>query len=181
MRFSLFVAAAALSLCAAASAGCRREGASSPSDVYSQLQSPDADERRDAARDLMRDDGPPQEAAPYLIAALQREQNPKTYGFMLEALGKTGAPEAMPYIQSNLHNPNNEVREHADKALERWSLKNPNGTAMPPPPPGAPPPPPGAPPPPDAVPGSLPPLPPPPPGAHPSPPPPPPGSPPQDI
>jgi hypothetical protein len=179
MRLSPLAAFFALSLCAAAATGCRRDGARSSADVYSLLQSPDADERRGAAKDLMDDDGPSQQDVPYLITALQREQHPKTYGVMLIALGKSGSPDARPYIESNLHNQNKDVRVRAEEALELWSRKNPNGTPIPPPqgeaaPPLPPipgmPPPPAAPPPPGAPP-------PPPPGA----PPPPPGSQPQDI
>src|SRR5689334_22508722 len=114
MRLSSLLAAAALSLCLAAGAGCRRDGARSAVDQYSQLQSPDPDERRDAAHELMDEDGPSPDAVPHLIAALQREQDPKTYGVILLALGKSGAPEARPYIESNLHNQNKDVRERAE-------------------------------------------------------------------
>jgi HEAT repeat protein len=168
MRLSMLAAVFAFSLCAAASSGCRRDDARSP---YSMLQSPDADERRHAADELMDDNGPMQGDVPYLIAAIQREQNPKTYGVMLLALGKSGSPDAKPYIDSNLRNQNKDVRERAERALELWSQKNPNGAPIPPPAEAAPPLPPipGVPPPPGA--------PPPPPGAQP----PPPGNQPQDI
>ncbi len=144
---------AGLSVCAFSTAACRRNRSESPADHVAMLQSPDADERRDAAKDLMDNGGPAPQAVPYLIAALQREQDPKTYGIMLLALGKSGAPDALPYLQANVGNPNKHVRERAEKGLEEWSRRNPNGVPVPPPtdyppPQGAEPPPPGAPPPP---------------------------------
>lgn len=133
MRFRSLAAAFALSVVALAGVGCRRDRAQSPAERIAMLQSPDAGERRDAADDLMDDDGPPPQAVPYLIAALQREQDSKTYGVMLLALGKSGAPEAKPYIEANLQNPNKGVRERAEKALELWSRRNPYGTPVGPP------------------------------------------------
>jgi HEAT repeat protein len=132
MRLPVLASCLALSLAALSAAGCHRDHARSPADVYAKLQSPDADERRDAADDLMDDDGPRREDVPYLVAAIQHEQNPKTYGVMLLALGKSGAPEAKPYIEANLHNPNKDVRQRAERALEAWSRKNPYGVRPPP-------------------------------------------------
>ena len=166
MRITTLTTAFVLALCAASATGCRRNYVDSPGGRYGMLQSPDVGDRREAASDLMSGGGPSPDAAPHLIAALQREQDAKTYGILLLALGRSGAPEARPYIESNLHNPNAGVRERAEQALEAWSRKNPYGAAMPPPgapPPGAPPPPP------DAPDGEPPQLPPPPPGAPPPP------------
>jgi hypothetical protein len=150
MRLSSFVVVAALSTCAVFTGGCRRDRAESPGEWIAMLQSPDADERRKAADELMDDGGPGPEAVPYLIAALQREQDPKAYGMMLLALGKSGAPEALPYLDANMNNPNKHVRERAEKGMAAWSRRNPNGIAAPPPgyppPPGAYPPPAGTPP-----------------------------------
>ena len=162
MRFSSFAVLLGVAACVALSTGCR--GPKTPQDAMSQLQSPDPDEREDAAKELMDDGGPSPQAVPALIAALQREQDPKTYGVILVALGKSGAPEAKPFIETNINNQNKTVRKHAEEALELWSRKNPNGTpaapppgAPPPPPdvPGAPPPPPAAPPPPAPPPAST--------------------------
>lgn len=147
MRLSSFIIAAALMCCAASATGCRRNKAHSPGEHIAMLQSPDTGERRDAADDLMDNGGPPLEAVPYLIAALQREQDPKTYGVMLLALGKSGAPEARPYLEANIGNPNKYVRDRATKGLEEWSRRNPAGMPLPPPgyapPPGEPVQPPG--------------------------------------
>lgn len=160
MRISSLVLLLAFTGCAALSSGCRSP--KTPSESMSLLQSPDPDERQDAAKDLMDDGGPPREAVPALIQALQREQDPDTYGVLLVALGKSGAPEARPYLEVNINNQNKHVRKSAEKALELWARKNPNGVpvpppAMPAPPPdapagGAPPPPPPPPPPPAAPP-----------------------------
>lgn len=148
MRLSSFVLAAALAMCAASTSGCRRDRADSPAEHVAMLQSPDADERRKAADELMDDGGPPMEAVPYLIAALQREQDAKAYAMMLLALGRSGAPEALPYLEANMNNPNKHVRDRAEKGMAAWSKKNPHGIQVPPPgyppPPGAYPMPPGA-------------------------------------
>jgi len=169
VRITTLSTVLALTLCAAFGTGCHRDRARSPADQVAMLASPDAGERRDAADNLMDDGGPSPEAVPYLIIAIQREQDPKTYGVMLLALGKSGAPEARPYIESNLHNPNKHVRDRAEKALEYWSARNPYGAPAaaggPPPQPEAEPqpmpPPPGAPPPlPPPPPGQPPPTPP---------------------
>jgi hypothetical protein len=159
MRFSSFAVLLGFAACAALSTGCGRS--KTPHDAMSLLQSPDPDERKDAAKDLMDDDGPPPDAVPALITALQREQDPDTYGVILVALGKSGAPEAKPYLETNINNQNKSVRRSAEKALELWARKNPNGVPMPPP---------GAPPPPPADPANGPPPPPPPPAAPPPPP-----------
>jgi hypothetical protein len=170
VRITTLTTAVALALCAAFGTGCGRNRAESPHGRYAMLQSPDAGDRREAAKDLMDDGGPSPDAVPHLIAALQREQDAKTYGLILLALGKSGSPDARPYLDSNINNPNKSVRERAEQALELWSRKNPYGLQAPPP--GAPPP--GAPPPPPPGPdGEPPPLPPPPPGQPPPPAPPP--------
>lgn len=137
MRFSTPVTALVLALAASSVTGCHRDRAYSPADRIAMLQSPDPGQRRDAADDLMDGGGPSPQAVPYLIAAIQREQDPKTYGVMLLALGKSGAPEAKPYIEANLQNPNKNVRNRAEQALVYWSQRNPNGV---PPPNMAPPP-----------------------------------------
>lgn len=157
----------------ALSAGCRQP--KSPHDLAAGvLNSPDADEREDAAKDLADpDEGPPLEVVPALITALEREKNAKAYAAILIALGKSGAPQAKPYLEVNLNNTNKEVRRAADRGLKLWSEKNPEGVAPPtipilpgqpgmPPPPAEPLPPPGAPPPPPAPPAPPPPAPPPP-------------------
>ncbi|MEZ4306642.1 MAG: HEAT repeat domain-containing protein [Polyangiaceae bacterium] len=150
MRFSSLTAVLALSAGALVAIGCG--GSLSRAEYISMLQSPDAGERRDAADELMDDGGPPPEAVPALIAALEREQDAKTYSVMLLALGKSGAPEALPYLQANRNNQSKVVRERAEKALELWARKNPGGVptrapgmgpGMGPPPPGMGPPPPG--------------------------------------
>lgn len=129
MRITTLTTVLALSLCAAFGAGCRRDRAQYPGGLYAALESPDPSVRRDAADDLMDDGGPSPEGVQRLIAAIQHEQDAKTYGVMLLALGKSGAPEAKPYIEANLHNPNKQVRDRAEKALEYWASRNPRGVA----------------------------------------------------
>jgi hypothetical protein len=146
MRLVSFAPVFVLCVGAGLALGCGRDRAESPADRVAMLQSPDVGERRDAADGLMEDDGPPPQAVPHLIAALQREQDPRTYSVLLLALGKSGAPEARPYLEANLSNQNRTVRDRAQKALELWARRNPNGVmGGPPPQPGLlpPPPPPG--------------------------------------
>ncbi|MBK8252724.1 MAG: HEAT repeat domain-containing protein [Polyangiaceae bacterium] len=147
MKRVLLVAVVALGALGMSTAGCRR--ANSQADAMMMLQSPDPGERRDAADDLM-DGQPTPQTVQALIAALEKEQDAKTYAMILLALGKSGAPEAKPYIEANLGNKNKVVRDRAEKALQMWSARNPNGVqpgaGVPPLPgeqPGAPPPPPG--------------------------------------
>lgn len=160
MRSSSLAMILALVACGALSIGCRRSAP--PRDAaQTLLHSPDPDARKDAAHDLADDEGPTPDLVPALITALEREQDPDVYSAILIALGKSGAPEAKPYLEVNINNKNKGVRRNAEKALALWSRRNPNGVppasvpvmppsdgAMPPPPPGAPPLPPPPPPPP---------------------------------
>ena len=72
MRITTLTTAVALALCAAFGTGCGRNRAESPHGRYAMLQSPDAGDRREAAKDLMDDGGPSPDAVQHLIAALQR-------------------------------------------------------------------------------------------------------------
>ena len=129
MRLLQIVLPLSLAACAAL-AGCRSDAP--PRNAAQMLQSADPDTREDAAKDLASDDGPTPDMVPMLIAALEREQNSDVYAALLIALGKSGAPEAKPYLEVNTHNKNKGVRRGAEKGLEYWARKNPNGV----PPPG---------------------------------------------
>lgn len=167
MRLSSLLTVLALTAATALTAGCRPP--KQPRELASTLlSSPNPDERKDAAHDLRDDDGPPMDMVPALVNALNREKDAEVYGQILLTLGASGAPEAKPYLEVNINNRNRDVRRAAEKGLELWSKKNPNGVAPPTIPvlPGGPAEPPGPPPPPPPQdPQALPPPPPPPPTA----------------
>ncbi len=115
---SVVIALAAVSLLLVPA--CRRRDARSAANEMARLQSPDPDDREDAADDLRDGNGPPAAAVPYLIAAAQREPEPKALRSELLTLGASGAPEARPVIEPFLRHPDEDVRKAAMKALEKW-------------------------------------------------------------
>lgn len=115
--FAVVVLAAASLLSVPA---CRHRDARSAADAMARLQSPDPDEREDAADDLRSRGGPPAVAVPYLIAAAQRENDIKALRAELLALGGSGAPEARPIIEQHFQNPEEAVRKTAIKAMQIW-------------------------------------------------------------
>ena len=115
----------------AAASGCKRDhfnhpvappGANGGYIAYG-LGAEDADKRKDAAEDLREDDGPPPDAVPHLIAALQREQDKDAYAEMLITLGASGSPDARPLLETNLQNPVEDIREAAEKGFKLWSKR----------------------------------------------------------
>jgi hypothetical protein len=155
MRFasSIVVALAAVSLLSAPA--CRRHGARSATNDMARLQSPDPDEREDAAENLRDSGGPPAGVVPYVIAAVQRENDPKALREELLTLGASGAPEARPILEQHMSHPDEDVRRTANKAYGMWReraayLAGRYRVAYPTPPPRPMPGPPGAPPPPPA-------------------------------
>jgi hypothetical protein len=93
------------------------------------LDAQDADDRKDAAEKLRDDGGPPPQAVPALIAALQREPDDEARAEMLITLGASGAPEARPVLEGYLAHSEGDTRKGAKEGLERWSKKN--GVARP--------------------------------------------------
>jgi hypothetical protein len=93
------------------------------------LDAEEADDRKEAAEKLRDDGGPPPQAVPALIAAVQREPDDEARGEMLITLGESGAPEARPVLEGYLAHAEGDTRKGAEKGLERWSKKN--GVAKP--------------------------------------------------
>jgi HEAT repeats len=106
---------------------CRhRDAASDAADARNQigmLQSPDAGQRRDAAKNLS-GEGPPPEAVGPLIAAAQRENVPRALQAELGALGASGAPEAQSILEAHVDDPDKSTRQAAQRALKAWRAKN---------------------------------------------------------
>src|SRR5262249_60607218 len=92
----------------------------SPVDAIRNLQSADREDRRHAADELRDDNGPPPEAIPYLLAAIQHEQNPKAFGAMMITLGKSGIVEARSIIDPRVNDPDEDMRRWARRALKQW-------------------------------------------------------------
>jgi len=110
-------------VCAAlAVAGCGRRHA--PAESVAQLRSPDMETRRSAADDLRRGDGPPAHAVPAIMTALQQEKYPPAYGAMLITAGKSGVPDALPYICGAVQSDQRDMRRWGDRALDLWREKN---------------------------------------------------------
>jgi len=61
---------------------------------------------------------------PYLIAAAQKETNPKALGAMLITLGSSGAPEAKPLIEARVNDPDSDMRRWARRGMKNWLQKN---------------------------------------------------------
>lgn len=120
----------AVSIAALLPAGCHRHRgdanaatAGDPSIGFG-LGSGDADKRKDAAEELRDHDGPPPEAVPHLLAAIQRERDKDAYAEMLITLGASGAPEARAVLEAYLNNREDDIREGAEKGLKLWSKKS---------------------------------------------------------
>jgi hypothetical protein len=120
-------------LCAAlAVVGCGRRQA--PAESVANLRSPDWEQRRDAADSLRRGSGPPPQAVPHVMTALQKEKIPPAYGAMLITAGKSGVPEALPYICGAVQSKERDMRRWGNRALEMWHDKNPRMSRRCPPP-----------------------------------------------
>jgi HEAT repeat protein len=92
--------------------------------LVSELQSPDAGVRRNAADDLRMEGGVPAEAIQPLLKAVSVEQDKGAHGAMLITLGKSGVPEAKPYIDGAIPVPDKDVRRWAARALHYWLVAN---------------------------------------------------------
>jgi hypothetical protein len=102
-----------------------QQGAPAPAGGMSwNLDAEDADDRKEAAEKLRDDGGPPPEAVPALIAAVQREPDDEARGEMLISLGASGAPEARPVLEGYLAHAEGDTRKGAEEGLERWSKRN---------------------------------------------------------
>jgi HEAT repeat protein len=108
-------------------ASCKhRDAASDAADArnnVAKLQSLDAGQRRDGAKDLA-GEGPPPEAVGALLAAAQRENVPRALQAELLALGNSGAPEAEVVITTHLEDPDKSTRQAAQRAFKTWRQKN---------------------------------------------------------
>ena len=113
-------------LAALAAVGC---GHISPTRSVAELCSREPAVRRAVADDL-RHVGPPPWTVPRLMDALVVEKDPEAYGALMLALGKAGAPEALPYICRALQSPDSKVAGWADKSLRL--LEETNGASCPP-------------------------------------------------
>jgi len=111
----------ALACLALVAVGCGRQ---SPAQSIANLRSTDWEQRREAADDLRGRNGVPPEAVPHLMAALQHEKYPPAYGAMLITLGKSGVPDAIPYICGAVQSEERDMRRWGDRALDLWREKN---------------------------------------------------------
>ena len=102
-------------------AGCGRR---QPAESVAQLRSADWEQRRAAADDLRAGNGPPPHAVPHLLGAMQQEKYPAAYGAMMIALGKSGVPDALPYICGAVQSSERDMRRWGDRALDLWQEKN---------------------------------------------------------
>lgn len=116
----------ALCLMLTAAGACRhRKAADVPGDpsMGYDLGSSDPDKRKDAAEKLRDNDGPPADAVPQLLKALERETDPDAKEEMLVTLGGSGTPEAKAALEAHLNDPDRHARKGAEKGLERWGKK----------------------------------------------------------
>jgi hypothetical protein len=88
--------------------------------LIADLRNPDAAERRRAADDLRMDNGVPAEAIRPLLDAITVERDKRAHGAMLITLGKSGVPEAKPFIDAAIPVPDEDVRRWASRALKFW-------------------------------------------------------------
>jgi hypothetical protein len=112
LAFSLFLSAGAVS--------CREP--KTPVESIADLRSPEAQERRSAADDLRTDQGVPPEAIVPLLQAIQVEQVPNVRGAILITLGKSGVPEAKPFIDQAIATTDRDMRRWAGRALKNWLI-----------------------------------------------------------
>jgi HEAT repeat protein len=96
----------------------------SSDEAIGELRNPEANARRNAADALRGADGVAPGAVAPLLAALQVEQDPSARGAELIALGKSGSPQAKPFIDQAVQtaaDPN--MRRWAGRALKYWMLE----------------------------------------------------------
>ena len=113
--FAALVALIALSAC--------RDPKTVPQ-LVAELRHPDPGVRRSAADDLRMEGGVPAEAVEPLLQAVAVEQNKGAHGAMLITLGRSGVPEAKPYIDGAIPVPDKDVRRWAARALKYWLVAN---------------------------------------------------------
>jgi hypothetical protein len=125
MRLCALVASAVAGISLVA---CRHHDAASDAadarNNIAKLQSPDAGQRRDGAKDLTGPQGPPPEAIGALVGAAQRENVPRALQAELGALGASGVAEAEPILTSHLDDPDKSTRQAAQRAYKAWRAKN---------------------------------------------------------
>ena len=121
----LFVALVATPACNRNRRPPAQQGGSAPAGGMTwNLDAEDADDRKEAAEKLRDDGGPPPQAVPMLVAALQREPDDEARAEMLITLGASGAPEARPILEQYLAHGEGDTRKGAEEGLERWAKRN---------------------------------------------------------
>jgi HEAT repeat protein len=88
--------------------------------LVSELRHPDPKERRHAADELRMDSGVPAEAIRPLLDAITVEKDKYAHGAMLITLGRSGVPEAKPFIDAAIPVADVDVRRWAARALHFW-------------------------------------------------------------
>jgi HEAT repeat protein len=95
-----------------------------PERAIGELQSPQAEARRNAADALRTPSGVPPEAVAPLLGALSAEQDPGARGAELIALGRSGASQAKPAIdQAVMTAADPNMRRWAARALKYWMIQ----------------------------------------------------------
>lgn len=120
MRKWIFVLLCGVLVIGSATA-CRR-GPKSVPHLIGELRHPQAKHRRSAADDLRMDNGVPQEAIGPLLEAAGVERDPGALGAMLITLGRSGVPEAKPYIDGQIPSRDKDMRRWASRALRYWFI-----------------------------------------------------------
>lgn len=125
MRTIRSLAAIAALACALS---CHRHQAAAPlqpdASIAYGLGAATPNEREDAAKRLRDNDGPPPDAVPAILKALERENDTEAEEELLITLGASGAPEAKPILEQHLNDADRSVRKGAERGLDRWAKKN---------------------------------------------------------
>jgi hypothetical protein len=95
-----------------------------PDEAISELRNPQAVMRRNAADALRTPDGVPPQAVGPLLQAVSTEGDPNARGAELIALGRSGSPQAKPFLDQAVQtaaDPN--MRRWASRALKYWMIQ----------------------------------------------------------
>ena len=93
-------------------------------EAINELRSPVSIARRNAADALRTPSGVPPEAVGPLMQALQTEADPGARGAELIALGKSGSPQAKPFLdQAVMTAADPNMRRWAGRALKYWMIQ----------------------------------------------------------
>lgn len=119
----LALATLAITLTLGCHRGARHAESPHAGDALARLESPDADERKDAAEELRDDDGPPESAVPALLDAASKEKDEEALSEMLRTLGASGKDAARAPLERALADTREDVRKAAWDGLEEWAKK----------------------------------------------------------